>query len=316
MPGVNVPPPLRMGTAEWCLLILLSVLWGGSFFFYKVLVAVLPPFTVVLARVGVAALILNAWLLARGDPMPRSWRLWVQFLVMGLLNNVIPFSLIAFGEVRIASGLASILNATTPIFTVIATHALTDNEKATALRLAGVVFGFVGTAVLVGPAATLGLGSGSLAGESACVLAAISYAFAGIYGRRFSKLVPLQVATAQITASTAVLLPVAVAVDRPWTLPLPGITVWLSILGIALLCTALAYIVYFRLLAAAGATNLLLVTFLLPISSLLLGWFVLGETVAASAFGGMALIGLGLAAIDGRPARLVWHLLPAALGRR
>jgi len=309
-------PPLRMGTAEWSLLILLSVLWGGSFFFYKVLVAVLPPFTVVLGRVGVAALILNAWLLARGDPMQRSRRLWAQFLVMGLLNNAIPFSLIAFGEVRIASGLASILNATTPIFTVIAAHGLTDNEKATAGRLVGVVFGFAGTAALVGPAAMYGLGSGSAVGEAACLLAAISYAFAGIYGRRFSKLVPLKVATGQITASTIVLLPVAAVVDRPWTLPLPGIAVWLSILGLALLCTALAYIVYFRLLAAAGATNLLLVTFLLPVTSLLLGWFVLRETVAPSAFGGMALIGLGFAAIDGRPARRVWHLLPAALARR
>ena len=309
-------PPLRMGTAEWSLLILLSVLWGGSFFFYKVLVAVLPLFTVVLGRVGVAALILNAWLLARGDPMPRSRRLWAQFLAMGLLNNVIPFSLIAFGEVRIASSLASILNATTPIFTVIAAHGPTDNEKATAGRLVGVLFGFAGTAVLVGPAATHGLGSGSLVGESACLLAAISYAFAGIYGRRFSGLVPLKVATGQITASTVVLLPVAAAIDRPWTMPLPGITVWLSILGIALLCTALAYIVYFRLLATAGATNLLLVTFLLPVSSLLLGWSVLGEMVVPSAFGGMALIGLGLAAIDGRPARRVRYLLPATPARR
>ena len=307
-------PPLRMGTAEWSLLILLSVLWGGSFFFYKVLVAVLPPLTVVLGRVGVAALILNAWLLARGDWMPRSRRLWTQFLVMGLLNNVVPFSLIAFGEVRIASGLASILNATTPIFTVIAAHGLTDNEKATAGRLVGVLFGFAGTAVLVGPAAMRGYGS--LVGEAACLLAAISYAFAGIYGRRFSALMPLKVATGQITASTVVLLPVVAAVDRPWTLPLPGMAVWLSILGIALLCTALAYIVYFRLLAAAGATNLLLVTFLLPVSSLLLGWSMLGETVGPSAFGGMALIGLGLAAIDGRPARRVRYLLSAAPARR
>ncbi len=311
-----MPPPLRMGTAEWALLILLSALWGGSFFFYKVLVAVLPPFTVVLARVGLAALILNAWLLACHDPLPRSRRLWAQFLVMGLLNNAIPFSLIAFGEVRIASGLASILNATTPIFTVIAAHALTDNEKATPSRLAGVLFGFAGTTMLVGPAAMRGFGSGSLVGEAACLLAAISYAFAGIYGRRFSGLAPLKVATGQITASTVVLLPVAAVADRPWTLPPPGIAVWLSVLGIALLCTAFAYIVYFRLLAAAGATNLLLVTFLLPISSLLLGWFVLGETVAPSAFAGMALIGFGLAAIDGRPARRLGQLLVGVFALR
>jgi drug/metabolite transporter (DMT)-like permease len=217
---------------------------------------------------------------------------------------------------RIASGLASILNATTPIFTVIAAHVLTDDEKATPGRLAGVLFGFAGVMVLVGPAATHGLGATSLVGETACLLAAFSYAFAGIYGRRFSGLAPLKVATGQITASTIVLLPLTAMADRPWTLPLPGISVWLSILGIALLCTALGYIVYFRLLAAAGATNLLLVTFLLPISSLLLGCLVLGETIAPSAFSGLALIGLGLAAIDGRPTRRIWHLLPAALARR
>jgi drug/metabolite transporter (DMT)-like permease len=293
-------PDLRMGAAEWALLVLLSVLWGGSFFFYKLLVTVLPPFTVVMGRVGLAAVLLNAWLIIRGEPMPLNPNLWFRFLLMGLLNNVIPFSLIAFGETRVSSGLASILNATTPIFAVLTAHFLTSDEKITWNRLAGVGLGFAGTAVLVGPDSMQGLEPGKLVGEVACLLAAVSYALAGVFGRGFRDVAPIKVATGQITASAFVLLPVSLLVDRPWTLPTPGITTWLCLAGIALLCTALGYVVYFRLLAAAGATNLLLVTFLLPVSSLVLGCTVLGETITFDAVGGMALIGLGLAAIDGR----------------
>jgi len=294
----DVPP--RMGGTEWILLFTLSILWGGSFFFFKILVDVLPPFTVVLGRVGLAAIALNLFLLARGDSMPSSTRLWRQFFAMGTLNNVIPFTLIVFGETRIASGLASILNATTPLFTVIAAHFLTTSERLTWAKIAGMVFGFLGVAVLIGPDALSGLRQSDLLGEGACLLAALTYGFAGIYGRRFKGVPPLEVATGQITASTIILLPIAAFVDRPWLLPAPDPHVWAAFAGIALLSTALAYILYFRILATAGATNLLLVTFLLPISALLLGALVLGETVDARAIFGMILIGAGLAAIDGR----------------
>jgi drug/metabolite transporter (DMT)-like permease len=147
----------RMGASEWILLIILSILWGGSFFFFKVLVDVLPPVTVVLGRVGLAAIALNLLVLARGDFMPSSVRLWRQFFAMGMLNNVIPFTLIVLGETRIASGLASILNATTPLFTVIAAHFLTTSERLTWAKIAGVLFGFLGVAVLIGPDALSGL---------------------------------------------------------------------------------------------------------------------------------------------------------------
>lgn len=289
-----------MGGREWLLLLTLAALWGSSFFFYKVLVGELPPLTVVLGRVGLAALVLNLLLLARRDPMPRSPRLWRAFLVMGLLNNVIPFTLIAWGEVRIASGLASILNATTPIFAVLAAHVLTKNEKLSIGKAVGVLFGFVGVAVLVSPTLLRGMGGSAGLGEAACLLAALTYAFAGIYGRRFKGVAPLKVATGQITASTVVLIPLAAWADRFWTLPMPSAHAWVALAGIALLCTAFAYMVYFRILAVAGATNLLLVTFLLPISTLLLGALFLGERVTVQALGGMALIGFGLAAIDGR----------------
>lgn len=290
----------KMGATEWLLLLLLSALWGGSFFFFKILVAELPPFTVVLGRVGFAALLLNLYLLARRDPLPAGLQLWSRFLAMGLLNNVIPFTLIVYGETRISSGLASILNAMTPVFGVIVAHFLTETEKLTWARGAGVLLGLAGVAVLIGPDALAGLGRQDLVGEVCCLLAALSYAFAGIYGRRFRGIRPLKVATGQITGSTLLLLPVAALIEQPWNLPAASAQVWLAFVGIAVFCTALAYLLYFRILATAGATNLLLVTFLLPVSALLLGWLALGEQVGLQAYGGMALIGIGLACIDGR----------------
>lgn len=296
----RIAPAPAMGGREWVMLLALAALWGGSFFFFKVLVATLPPFTVVLGRVGLAAVILNLWLGLRRDFMPTSPRLWADFIVMGVLNNVIPFSLIVFGETRISSGLASILNATTPMFTVLVAHRLTANEKLTRSKLVGVMVGFAGVAVLVGPSALAGIGRENAIGEVACLGAAFIYAFAGIYGRRFRNVSPIKVATGQVTGSTIVLIPIVALVDRPWTLSAPGATTWGALIGIALLCTVLAYILYFRILAAAGATNLLLVTFLIPVSAILLGSLVLGEVLLVREFAGMALIGVGLAFIDGR----------------
>lgn len=291
---------LVMGPREWVLLLVLSALWGGSFFFLKVLVVQLPPLTVVLGRVGLAALLLNVYLMVRRDPMPTSLRLWGSFVIMGILNNVVPFTLITWGETRISSGLASILNATTPIFTVLTAHFLTHNEKITWNKWLGVVFGFLGVAILIGPSAISGIERGNVAGEIACLCAALTYGFAGIYGRRFKGIPPLKVATGQITGSTLVLvLPVAL-IDHPWTLPMPNSHGWEAWAGIAVFSTALAYAIYFRILAVAGATNTMLVTFLVPISALLLGATFLGETVGLQAIEGMALIGMGLAAIDGR----------------
>lgn len=298
-----------MGTREWLLLVLLAGLWGCSFFFFKVLVAELPPLTVVLGRVGLAALLLNALLLFRRDPMPWSPGLWRSFVCMGILNNVVPFTLIVWGETRISSGLASILNATTPIFTVLAAQFLTRNEKLDWNKGVGVICGFLGVTVLIGTTAASGIGNSDQLGELACLGAALSYSLAGIYGRRFRGVPALTVATGQVTGSTLVLIPLAAWVEHPWTLPLPSASALGAWLGIAVFSTALAYLVYFRILAVAGATNLMLVTFLLPISALMLGVFLLGETLTAQALGGMALIGAGLAAIDGR----LWAIVRSSL---
>lgn len=289
-----------MDPAAWAMLTTLSVLWGGSFFFAEVALRELAPLTVVLGRVALAAVALNLLVVATGSRMPSSPRLWAAFFGMGLLNNLIPFGLIVWGQTRIGAGLASILNATTPLFAVLVAHWLTRDEKLSANRLAGVAAGIAGVATIVGPTALAGVGSHLLA-ELAVLAAACSYAFAGVFGRRFRALPPLVTATGQVTGTTAMLAPLALAVDRPWRLPPPGVATWGAVVGLALLSTAVAYLIYFRLLAAAGATNLLLVTFLIPVSALLLAALVLAEPVEPRQLAGMALIGLGLAAIDGRP---------------
>lgn len=290
-----------MGVGEWLLLITLSFLWGGSFFFIGVAVRALPPFTIVTLRVVFAALVLHAIVRAMGLKMPSDRKPWAIFVTMGILNNVIPFSLIVWGQTYIASSLASILNATTPLFTVIVAHFLTDDEKMTPSRLIGVLIGFAGVVLMIGPGALRGLGVNVMA-QIAVLAAALSYAFAGVYGRRFRSMgvAPLVTATGQVTASSLLLIPLAMAVDRPWTLPMPSLEVWGSVIGLAVFSTAVAYILYFRILAMAGATNVLLVTFLIPVSAILLGTTFLREHLALKHFVGMGLIGLGLAAIDGR----------------
>lgn len=300
-----------MNHAEWALLLTLALLWGGVFFFGKVVLAELPPLTAVLGRVALGATILYLILRSMGQRLPGDGRSWATFFVMGALNNVIPFCLIMWGQVQISSGLASILNAVTPLSTVVLAHWLTRDEKLTPARLGGVLLGLAGVAVMVGPAALAGLGH-DVAAQIACLLATVSYGFAGIYGRRFRGTPPLVTATGQVTASTVMMLPIALTLDQPWHLAMPSAVTWAALGGAALFSTALGYIVYFRILATAGATNLLLVTFLIPVIALLLGTLVLGERIEPGQLGGMALIGLGLAAIDGRLLR--WRRPAAARG--
>lgn len=241
-----------MGLFEWLLLISLSMLWGGSFFF------------------------------------------------MGILNNLIPFSLIFRGQTQISSSLASILNATTPLWAVLLAHFLTIDEKLTVYRLFGIILGFGGIVTMIGPDALSGLGTYVLA-QTAVIGATVSYAFAGIFGKRFRGIPPYVIAAGQITATTIMMIPIALWFDHPWLLPLPGLKTFGALLGLGLLSTSVAYVIYFRLLSTAGATNLLLVTFLIPVSALFLGMTFLSESLDLRHFIGMIFIGLDLAAIDGRP---------------
>ena len=291
-----------MTPLEWGMLLVLALFWGGSFFFVGIAVKELPPLTIVALRVSLAALILWLCAPALGVVMPRRREVLGAFLGMGLINNVIPFCLIAFGQTQLASGLASILNATTPLFTVLAGHFLTADERLTPPRLAGALCGLLGVAGMIGPQLVEGLGGDVLA-EMAILGAAVSYAFASLFGRRFRRLGinPIATATGQITASSLMLVPIALFVDRPWMLPLPSAATFAAIAALASLSTALAYILYFRILSGAGATNVVLVTLLAPVSSILLGAIVLHEHLEPRHFIGLALIGFGLACIDGRP---------------
>lgn len=301
-------PALRMSGQDWLLLVVLSVLWGGTFFFAKIALAEIPPMTLVLGRVWIAALTLLVALLAAGIALPSSAKVWGAFFALGLLNNVLPFNLIFWGQHQMppatAASLASILNATTPVFGVVIAHFLTKDEKLTPRRALGVILGFLGVCLLLAPkligAATQD--APPALGVLSCLSASCVYVFAGLYARRFKAMgvTPLQLSFGQLAASSALMVPLAGAIDRPWALPPPHAAPVAALVGLAVISTALAYILYFRILARAGATNILLVTFLVPVTAILLSSAFLGETLGLIHLAAMALIGLGLAAIDGR----------------
>ena len=291
----------QMNGSDWLILVVLAVIWGGAFFFIGVAVRHVAPLTYVWLRLTIGAAGLWVWLMIRGERLALPRRVWGSILLLALLNNALPFALFGWGQTHIASGLASILNATTPIWGVVVAHVLTRDERLTPRKLAGVLLGFGGVAVMIGPSLLTSLGSSALA-QLACVTASLSYALAAVWARRFKRLgiSPLSVTTGQLTAGALVMLPVSFLVDRPWTHPAPPLTAWAAIAALALLCTAFGYVLYFRLIDRAGATNALLVTLLVPPVAIVLGGLFLGETLAPQDFAGLALIALGLAAIDGR----------------
>jgi drug/metabolite transporter (DMT)-like permease len=291
----------NMSAGDWAVLLFLSVLWGGSFFFIEIALGSVAPLTLVLIRVGLAAAALWAFLLVRGKRLAMPPGAAGAFLLLALLNNVIPFAMFAFAQQAITGGLASILNATTPIWGVLVAHLFTAEEKATPARLAGVLLGFGGVALMIGPGFLGDIGAALLA-QLACLIATLCYALAGVYARRFGPMgiPPVAVATGQLTASTFVMLPIVLAFEPPWRAAAPSVEALAALAALALFCTSLAYILYFRLIASAGATNGLLVTFLIPITAILLGALILHERLEPRHFAGMALIGMGLAAIDGR----------------
>ena len=295
-----------MRTSDWLLLVLLSVLWGATFYFIAVANPEIPPFTLVLGRVGVAALALVPVVLLLGLRLPATAAGWWPFVVQAVINNVIPFTLIVYGQLRIASGLAAVLNATTPLFTLVMARLLAG-EALTASKVAGVVLGIAGVGVLVGPAA-LNSNASSVVGMLCILGASLSYAVSALWMRRLRDIPPLVSSAAQLTCSSLMLLPLAAAVERFWQLPVPGAPAILAVLGLALISTALAYVVFFHLNTSAGSTNVMLVTLLIPVTATILGVALLNETIAPHQIAGAVVIASGLVVIDGR--LLAW------LGRR
>lgn len=306
-PEANVPaaPRLRMNAGDWALLVTLSVLWGGSFFFSKVALGSLPPLTLALGRVALAAAALGIVLLAGRHGLPNG-RVAIRALAtMAILNNVVPFSLIFFGQTQIASALAAVLNATTPLFTVLVMQARGGAERLSAGKVGGVLLGLGGVAMMLLPRLSpVGADSAGapLLGMAACLGAAFSYGLAARYGLRFARmgLKPMQIAFGQLFFASLWLLPLAAAVERFWLLPAPTPVAVAALAALAFASTALAYVLFFRLMARAGATNVSLVTLLVPVSAVLLGIGILGERLTGVEVAGIVLIALGLVSIDGR----------------
>jgi drug/metabolite transporter (DMT)-like permease len=294
----------RMGLVEWSMLVLLSMLWGGSYFFVEIALLEWSPLLIVAVRVVIACVVIWGIVLAAGLPVPRSKSAWMAFFWMGLLNNIFPFLLIVWGQKGIESGLAAILTAAAPIFSVIVAGVWLKDEPLTRARFLGAVLGFIGVIILIGPSALEGLDA-SLLAQLAVLGGALSYAFAGTYARRFPRMNidPIVAAAGQLLMSSLIMILLASTFEAPSQLIESSAKVWMAIGLMAVFSTALAYILYFRLLASAGATNAILVTLLIPVTAILLGTLFLDERLQWLHFLGMAVIGLGLSVIDGR----LWH---------
>ncbi len=286
-----------MSAKDWIRLIGLSLLWGGSFFFVDVALQGLPPLSVVWGRVALGAVFLATAIVATGGRFPKGRALWMALIGMGFLNNLVPFTLFAVAQGQITGAMAAILNATTPLWSLILAHLLTADEKITAAKAVGLALGFAGVVVMMG-----GMVRGDAWASAGCLLAAFFYGLAALWARRFRALgaAPLTIAFGQVACSTLMLLPVWLWLDQPQAMPVPALPVIAAVIGLAALSTALAYLIFFRLLASAGAINLSLVTFLIPVSATLLGVVVLKQSIQPRHLAGFALIAAGLAAIDGR----------------
>jgi drug/metabolite transporter (DMT)-like permease len=296
-----------MGPIEWALLIILSAIWGGSFYFFAVIIKELPVFTIVFFRVFLATVALWLIVVLTKQQLPEFRNSWHNYLLMGLFNNVIPFSLIVWGEQRVAPGLAAVLNASTPFFAVVVAHLSTQNEKLTWNRLGGAMIGLTGVAALVGFDAVKNLGT-DLVFQLAIVGASVSYGISTIFGRRLTGAAPIVTAASQTAVSSAMLLPLMLMIDHPFSIAAPSLNAVLSLIALALLCTALAYVIFFNIVKRAGMTNVTLVTLLVPVSAMFLGAMFLNEQISGRHFLGMAVIGIGLALIDGRIPRKLSEL--------
>jgi drug/metabolite transporter (DMT)-like permease len=250
-----------MSASDWGQLLLLGFLWGGSFFFARIAVAEIPPLALVLYRVSIATLVLHLWLWMHGISFAPVLARSGAFLCLALLNNVIPFSLIFTGQTEIGAGLASVLYATTPLWTILVANLLTADEKLSTTKLVGVGLGIAGAGVMIGPDLMSNLGGPAWA-KLAVIGAAVSYAFAVVYAKRFKDIKPSVVATGQLTASTILMVPIVLLPYRPGEIVTSSIPIWTAVWVLAVFTTALAFILYFNIIASAGATNASLVTLL------------------------------------------------------
>lgn len=292
---------LQMTPHEWGLLMALSVIWGSSFFFQGYAVRELPPLTIVWLRVALAAVTMVIIVKLIGQRVPLYRHTILPFFGLGFIGLVLPFSLLVWAQTHIPSSVASILNALTPIAIMLVAQVFTTDEKMNVRKVAGMITGITGVTIMIGPEALSNFGDHVIA-ELACVGACLCYGFASVFGRRFSKfdLKPAEIATGQCITASIILLPIIFWVEAPLSLPMPSLNTWGAVIGLAVISTAFAYMLYFRILATAGATNIGLVTLLVPVTAISLGILVLGEVLEVKHMIGAAGIALGLLILDGR----------------
>jgi drug/metabolite transporter (DMT)-like permease len=291
----------RLDATGWTLIAILSVLWGGSFILIELGLRSFPPMTLVFLRLALA--VPPMWIAMRfmGQHLPSSPRIWAALTIVGAINCAFPFMLFFWGQQYLDSGYASILNATTPLWGVFAAHFLTKDEKATPMRILGVLVGLAGILVMVGPQAMRGL-SHNLLAQIACLGSTVFYSFAAIYSRRLSrqKLTPMAIATGQTLTGALIMIPFMLLIDQPWTLAMPSLASTLATVALAVFATGLAYGFYFQLIDRAGAANAMLVAFVIPILAVILGIAFLNEALSGGQVIGAGLIAFSLIILDGR----------------
>ncbi|MGF6159231.1 drug/metabolite transporter (DMT)-like permease [Ensifer sp. KUDG1] len=280
---------------ELLLLLALATLWGASYTFIKIGIETIPPVTLIAARTLIAGTLLLAVLRWRGLSLPRDAATWRRFLFQACLNSVVPFTLIAWAEQTIDAGIASILNATTPIFAFLMTALITRHEAVTARKLVGILAGMTGISLIIGMEAFGGLGE-QLLPQLAVVLATVCYAGAAIFGRGFKGLDPMMPAAGSLIAGTALLIPVSLVVDRPWTLA-PSAGSLLALVGLAVFSTALAFAIYFRLIQTLGSVGATAQAYLRVPIGVAIGALFLGERLSDTAWIGLGCVIVGVAAM-------------------
>lgn len=299
--NVKIPMPsahLRIESGDWLRLVGLSVLWGGSFFFTGVALHELPPLTIVFIRVTLASLLLLPLIWVYRLDFPKTAAAWLPFVGMAVLNNVIPFSLLVSGQTMIAGGLASVINAMTPVATVLVLAASGD-ERLIARRVIGVVLGVVGVIILRG--FDVQFGSQQSVGILLCLGASISFGLSALWAKRqLAGVPPIAAATFQLVCASVMMFVLCIVIDRPWQLPMPSATTWMALVGLAALATSLAYILFFQIIRGSGPGNVMLVTLLVPVTAIMLGYFVLGEVVTTREIVGAIVIASALLIMDGR----------------
>jgi drug/metabolite transporter (DMT)-like permease len=294
------PAPLRLGATEWSLIALQSMLWGSAYFFIEIAQPELPPLTIAALRTVPAALTLLVIVLSLGYRLPATLAEWWLFMLFAMFNSILPFALIVWGQARATGGMAAILNASAPLFGIFLAHIITHDEKLSWHKLIGILVGMAGVVVLLGEQFVFGSAADVVA-RLALLAAPLMYVCANLFARvRLAHYPAFVVAVMQMIGAVLVAMPLAFAIDQPWRLPTPSWAALGAILGMGLFGSAFASLCHFTILQRAGATNASLVTLLIPVTPIALGWVFLGETLTPRDMLGALTIAAALIIIDGR----------------